>query len=102
MFKFIFYLSAAFLLISSPVFAQYQWNSQTSGTTNFLGGVYFTDINNGWAIGGTGIVLNTTNGGTNWNTIGGTGSTIHSVFFLDSNNGWISGNGKIWYRQHYS
>jgi photosystem II stability/assembly factor-like uncharacterized protein len=36
---------------------------QTSGTLNDLFGVSFTDANNGWAVGGNGTILRTTNGG---------------------------------------
>jgi photosystem II stability/assembly factor-like uncharacterized protein len=39
------------------------WTSQNSGTARSLNGVYFTDSNNGWAVGESGTILHTTNGG---------------------------------------
>jgi len=33
------------------------WTGQTSGTTNFLHGVWGTDANNVWAVGATGTIL---------------------------------------------
>ena len=40
-----------------------QWYPQTSGITEHLQGVSFTDSNNGTAVGDYGIILRTTNGG---------------------------------------
>ena len=42
------------------------WTSQSSGTTNYLNGVSFTDANTGTVVGDNGTILRTTNGGTNW------------------------------------
>ena len=39
------------------------WVTQTSGTTNDLHGVSFTDGNNGTVVGDDGTILRTTNGG---------------------------------------
>jgi hypothetical protein len=39
------------------------WAVQTSGTTNDLHGVSFTDANNGTVVGDDGTILRTTNGG---------------------------------------
>jgi photosystem II stability/assembly factor-like uncharacterized protein len=39
------------------------WTAQDSGTTNWLSGVSFIDANTGWAVGGSGTILHTTNGG---------------------------------------
>ena len=52
------------------------WTSQSSGTTNHLYGVSFTDANTGTAVGGGGTILRTTNGGTNW-TSQSSGTTNH-------------------------
>ncbi|MFN7115752.1 MAG: YCF48-related protein [Saprospiraceae bacterium] len=43
-----------------------QWTTQTSGTTNTLQDVHFLNANYGVAVGDTGTVLLTTNGGINW------------------------------------
>src|SRR5437016_9023704 len=42
------------------------WTVQTSGTTNLLNGVVFTDALNGWASGNFGTMLHTSNGGNTW------------------------------------
>jgi len=39
------------------------WEAQTSGTTNSLYNVCFTDALNGWIVGANGTILHTTNGG---------------------------------------
>ena len=39
------------------------WTAQTSGTTNWLSSVYFTDANTGYAVGAGGTILKTTDGG---------------------------------------
>ena len=55
--------------------------------------VYFTDINNGFAVGTNGIIVRTSNGGINWeNSASGTSNDLTSVFFADQNKGWIVGN----------
>ena len=53
--------------------------------------IYFTNSNTGWAV-GAGIILKTTDGGTNWNPqITGTSYQLYSVHFSDSNFGWAVG-----------
>src|ERR1039458_10628948 len=42
------------------------WILQSSGTTEDLFGIAFTDINNGTAVGSNGTILRTTNGGAVW------------------------------------
>ncbi|MBK7499511.1 MAG: hypothetical protein IPI19_10485 [Ignavibacteriales bacterium] len=42
------------------------WASQSSGTTNNLWAVSFTDSNIGTAVGDHSIILRTTNGGATW------------------------------------
>jgi len=57
-------LSLVTLLLCSE--AEAQWSSQTSGTANNLRGVHFISDNVGWAVGFSGTILHTTDGGTNW------------------------------------
>jgi photosystem II stability/assembly factor-like uncharacterized protein len=82
-------------LLSSFSFAQ--WKPQTSGTTENLASIYFTDTLNGWAVGGNGTILNTDDGGENWEeqTIG-TDNYLQDVFFADSTHGWIVGSVGPW------
>jgi len=68
------------------------WNSQSSGTTEYLSSVHFTDNNTGWVVGGEGTILKTTDGGTNWNSqSSGTLEGFSSVHFTDNNKGWAVG-----------
>ena len=76
-----------------------QWYPQTSGTTNWLFDVSFTDANNGTVVGLGGTVLKTTilrttNGGTNWSSqyIPITQATdLYGVSFIDANTGTVVG-----------
>jgi photosystem II stability/assembly factor-like uncharacterized protein len=43
-----------------------QWIKQNSGTTQNLNAVEFIDSNNGFAVGDSGIIVHTINGGNNW------------------------------------
>ena len=73
------------------------WTAQTSGVTNDLRSVYFTDANNGWVVGIGGTVLKTTDGGTSWQKITGVASSdLYSISFADANNGIMAGTGKIY------
>jgi len=69
-----------------------EWNPQTSGTTNNLYSVYFTNTTHGLAVGDNGTILKTSNGGTSWNAITNpyTG-TLKSVYCVDTNNCWACG-----------
>ncbi len=44
-----------------------QWQPQNSGVQNNLISTSFVDENNGWIVGSNGTILNTTNGGADWN-----------------------------------
>ena len=73
------------------------WNAQSSGTTNSLFSVFFTDDATGWATGEVGTILHTTDGGTTWNAqSSGINHILTSVFFTDPSTGWTVGtNGTI-------
>lgn len=54
--------------------------------------IYFTNNNNGWAVGFEGTILKTTDGGTNWSfQTSGTTEWLNSVHFADSDTGWTVG-----------
>jgi photosystem II stability/assembly factor-like uncharacterized protein len=61
------YISLALMFIS--VFAFSQWTQLTSGTTNALNSLYFTDNNTGYDSGMPGCIYKTSNGGNDWNNI---------------------------------
>ena len=68
------------------------WITLTSGTTNTLNSVFFTDVNTGYAVGYSGTILKTINGGTAWTAqTSGTTNVLTSVFFTDSNTGYAVG-----------
>jgi photosystem II stability/assembly factor-like uncharacterized protein len=77
----------------SPLFITAQWFSQNSGTNSDLKSIYFTDDNNGWAVGSEGIILHTDNGGGNWNVqFSGIDYILNSVFFINTLYGWTVGD----------
>jgi photosystem II stability/assembly factor-like uncharacterized protein len=77
--------------------AMAQWVPQNSGTTKTLYCVTFTEKNTGFAVGDSGTILKTTDGGTNWGTQeSGTIERLISVHFPSIDTGWVVGhNGTI-------
>lgn len=50
------------------------------------------DSSTGWAVGNTGLILKTTDGGSTWNSqTSGTTTNLRSVHFADANQGWAVG-----------
>ncbi len=85
-------LLATVLMCLSEAYAQSGWFSQSSGTTNTLNGVSFTDANTGTAVGNVGTILRTTNGGALWTTqTSGTTFNLLRVSFIDANTGTAVG-----------
>lgn len=84
-------LFSLFVLQSAPA----QWVSQTSGTTNHLQSVFFTDISTGWACGIGGIMKKTTNGGAVWENQSAGSGTLYEVYFINPSTGWACGIGTI-------
>ncbi len=88
--KNIFGLLAIMFLWSLPSFGQ--WQSLDAGTSHALGQVFFTSHDTGYAAGGSGDIIKTTNGGLNWNLLpnpGGAG--YNSIYFCDANTGFAAG-----------
>nr|HMQ81227.1 YCF48-related protein [Ignavibacteria bacterium] len=69
-----------------------QWFSQTSGTSNPLTNIFFTDANTGFAIGLSGTIRKTTNGGSNWFTQTVPADNLYGIFMLNASTGFISGD----------
>jgi photosystem II stability/assembly factor-like uncharacterized protein len=76
------------------------WNSsngtswtQKWGTGQNLQDIYFTDVNNGFAVGTPNSFMYTTDGGTTWteNLILLTSTDNYGVYFSDANTGWVAG-----------
>jgi photosystem II stability/assembly factor-like uncharacterized protein len=71
------------------------WTKQFSYPNSFWGGlrdIYFVDANTGFAVGDSGYVIKTSDGGINWTSQNlGTACGLTSIFFTDVNNGYIVG-----------
>ena len=80
--------------ISAVAFGQnFSWTAQTSGVTNNLRDVYFTDNQTGWAVGDAGVILHTDDGGQTWSAqTSGTTLNLFSVYFIDNQTGWAAGH----------
>ena len=69
-----------------------EWIGQTSGTTQVLLGVAFTDVNHGYAVGTNGVIRVTSNGGASWSAqASGTSRFLRDVYFSDATHGTIVG-----------
>ncbi|MBC7839500.1 MAG: hypothetical protein H7Y39_12800, partial [Nitrospiraceae bacterium] len=70
---------------------------QTSHTEALLMGLYFRRAEQGWAVGSSGTILKTVDGGKKWKKIAsGTTASLSAVFFFDEKQGWAVGaNGTI-------
>lgn len=72
-------------------FAQGSWDRIDVPTQQYLRSVYFVDSLTGWAVGDSGIIINTLDGGNTWIIQeSNTENDIVDVFFLNSNLGWAS------------
>lgn len=70
-------------------FAQGKWVMLESPTKLRLNQLFCTDSLTCWAAGDSGVVINTTNGGTTWETQNlDVTEAIQSIFFLNNNLGW--------------
>jgi len=81
----------------SPSASQGGWYQQNSGTNANFRGVFFVNSLTGWAAGGLGTILKTTDGGVNWlPQNSGTFNFFTSIYFINENTGWAIGqNGAI-------
>ena len=74
-------------------FSQSGWLQQTSNTNKALYSVKFANLNTGWCAGESGLILKTTNGGTNW-ILQNSGFNIKlsSIDFTSTSTGYIAGD----------
>lgn len=73
-----------FLVLNTGAIAQ--WIVQNSGTTNNIRAVHFIDTFNGFAVGDSGTILKTTDGGENWISLAsGTNDQLNTVFCVNEN-----------------
>lgn len=68
------------------------WLPQSAGLNNLLRGVFFQDVNTGYAVGDNGNIIKTTNGGSNWQILAGgvTNSLLRDIYFVNSTTGYIA------------
>ena len=66
-------------------------------TTGSVQAVTFTDATHGWAVGASGTILATTDGGATWRKqTSGTTANLSAVTFPDATHGWVvDDNGTI-------
>jgi photosystem II stability/assembly factor-like uncharacterized protein len=70
------------------------WTAQTSGTSAGLSSVHFSSPTKGWAVGSSGVIIHTNDGGTTWSSqSSGVGSSTHlsDVHFVDGLTGFAVG-----------
>jgi photosystem II stability/assembly factor-like uncharacterized protein len=93
---------AGLLIADSPAGAAPTWTPQTSGVSSQLGAVSFVNATDGWAVGETGKIVATTNGGTTWatQTLPTTFDSVPATFdsvdftavsFVNATDGWAVG-----------
>ncbi len=74
------------------------WVTQINPTSQFLNSISFPDVNTGFACGGGGTLIKTTNGGNNWFIVEPINQSLKfafyfsSVFFTDVQTGYIAGS----------
>ncbi|MBI5403943.1 MAG: T9SS type A sorting domain-containing protein [Ignavibacteriae bacterium] len=69
------------------------------GNFPYLFGIFFVNNNTGWAVGGGGIILKSTNGAASWVSQNSSiNSDLNAVYFINAQTGWACGyGGKIVY-----
>ncbi|HYY99438.1 MAG TPA: YCF48-related protein, partial [Pyrinomonadaceae bacterium] len=66
------------------------WKQQQTGTFAWLHSVFFVDESRGWAVGGKGALLSTSDGGERWELRKRpTEDAMRDVFFTDARTGWV-------------
>lgn len=83
------------ILYSTNNGASFQVQPSISGV--YLRSIYMINENSGWITGNDGVILRTTNGGINWNTVSiqNAAGSITKVEFVNSGTGWIFGYGYL-------
>jgi photosystem II stability/assembly factor-like uncharacterized protein len=66
------------------------WFNQQSGVSNFICSIKFLNISTGFAVTPL-YVLNTSNGGNNWNILYSSSGYNEDIMFLDENMGFVAG-----------
>lgn len=84
------HLIASFALFLCHI-AQAQWQQQNSGTNANLNGLQFISATIGFAVGDNGVILKTTDGGSNWvPQTSPTTANLLSIKFVNATTGYIT------------
>lgn len=79
------------LILNSNLFCQNGWYTQFTSQYE-INDLYFVNENTGYAAGDSGLVVKTTNGGSNWINISTTPThNLYSVHFINANTGYVAG-----------
>jgi photosystem II stability/assembly factor-like uncharacterized protein len=73
------------------------WSQQDPPSESY-NSIYMVNNNTGWAVGSLGIIVNTTDGGINWNYQSNpdiSNRDLNDVFFLNASEGWAVGTGGV-------
>jgi len=66
------------------------WTRQRVTSLAWLHAVFFLDQNHGWAVGSRGTLLETIDGGKNWQAkVQPTPDVLRDIYFIDDQNGWL-------------
>jgi len=91
--KTIILILLAICFSGKDIHAQNAWYHQQSNVNTSLLSICFTDINNGWIAGDSGVILHTSNGGTDWiRQVSNTDKLLTQIVFTDSLNGIAGGS----------
>ena len=86
------------LFLSKSLFAEDYWIRVPTPITSWLYRCAFTDTLNGWAVGDSGKIVHTSDGGDTWNIQpSGIDFFIEEVFFLNKRLGWAIANDFFFY-----
>lgn len=86
------YYFLVFIILFSAAENFSQWVPLNSGTTTYLNNIMFADANTGFAIGLSGTVRRTTNGGVNWTSQNVPPDNLYGIFYLSNTTWFISGD----------
>ena len=80
------------MIISDSVYSQSGWYQQQSNVTVDLNKIVFVNSNTGWITGDSGVILKTTDKGSEWiRQTSNVNSILRSAYFLNENTGYIVG-----------
>src|SRR4030095_7428304 len=87
-------IGAIILLLAINVFSVEYWIRVPSPTTRWLTKCFLVDTVYGWAAGGSGTIISTSNGGVNWQVqnSGINNFPIDDIFFINRRLGWAVAN----------